>query len=153
LNLTWPGTATGGIGGFATQQRPVVLLLSEESVPIPRVLVNGTLYLHRAVVRIGASSVPGWGALKTVWLTRPGYHGPLVVRGRELDGSAPVDLGGDPGMKHYVLPSGPDINGGDGYRPGISYVWLKRPGCYGFQMDGITFSHHVVVDVLPKSGA
>jgi hypothetical protein len=151
LNLTWGGL-TGGIGGFATRQGPLVLLLSEESVPLPRVRFHGTLYRDRAVVPLGPSSAPGWGALKTVWLSQPAYQGPVLVRGRQLDGSGAVRVGGVPTTKQFVLPAGPEVNGGDGYRPGIAYVWLRRAGCYGFQVDGIGFSHDVVVLVLPSGG-
>jgi hypothetical protein len=151
LDLTWDGP-TGGIGGFATRQGPLVLLLSEESVPVPRVRFHGTLYVHRAVVPLGPSSAPGWGALKTVWLSQPAYQGPVLVRGRQLDGSGAVRVGGVPTTKQFVLPAGPEVNGGDGYRPGIAYVWLRRAGCYGFQVDGIGFSHHVVVLVIPSRG-
>lgn len=150
--LRWSGP-TGGIFGVGTRLGPVILLLSEESVPIPRIRVDGRLYVDRAVVRLGPSSVRGWGALKTVWLSEPSYRGPVLVRGRRLDGTGPVGIGVRPAEKRFVMPAGPDINGGNGYRPGIGYVWLKRTGCYGFQIDGTTFSHEVVVDVLSANGA
>lgn len=151
LSLTWNGP-TGGVGGFATRQGPLVLLLSEESIPLLHVRVAGKRYIDRAVVRLGPASESGWSALKTVWLSRPSYRGPALVRGRQLGGSAVPGIGGGPGSKRFVLAAGPDANGGDGYRPGIAYVWLRHAGCYGFQVDGTTFSHDIVVDVLPRHG-
>lgn len=152
--LTWGGV-TGGISGYAAGGGPVELVLSEESTPIPQATIDGQEYVSRAVVHLGPSSVAGWGALKTTWLSLPAYQGAFMVRGRQLDGSGLVGIGEGPTSGRFLLePNGPDgklavLNGGKGYRPAIGYVWLKKPGCYGFQIDGTSFSHTVTLRVIP----
>jgi hypothetical protein len=131
--------------------------LSEESVPIVRATVGGRLYVDRAIVPLGASSVPGWSALKTTWVSLPSYQGAYLARGRRLDGKGPIDVGGSPGQGQFVIkPGTPEgnlaqANGGDGYRASPGYIWIKTPGCYGLQIDGTTFSDIVTVDVIPSS--
>ena len=149
VSINWGGT-TGGIRGYAAGQGPVFLVMAEESVPISSAMVDGHVVTGGAVVPWGPSSVPGWGALKTVWLSLPAYRGPYLVRGERLDGSGPVRIGDSPSQHSFVVPSGESVNGGNGYRPGIAYVWLRQPGCYGFQIDGTTFTRTVVTFVLPS---
>jgi hypothetical protein len=150
VNIHWNG-GTGGINGYAIGRGPVVLLLSTPSAPVGRITVNGKRLLHRAVVPLSSSSVPGWGALKSVWLSSPGYTGAYLVRGRGLDGSGPVAIGANPSGPPFDVLPGVDPNGGDGYRPAIGYIWLKKPGCYGFQIDGTNFSRVLVAEVIPRS--
>ena len=149
ISIGWGGT-TGGISGYATGQGPVWLVMAEESLPISPATVEGRVVMHGAVLPWGPSSTPGWGALKTVWLSLPTYKGPYLVRGEPLDGTGPVRIGGSPSQGSFVVPPGESVNGGHGYRPGIAYVWLRQPGCYGFQIDGTTFTHTVVIFVLPS---
>jgi hypothetical protein len=151
ISIDWGGV-TGGIRGYAAGSDPVWLVMAEESVPVPRATVGGHMVVNGAVVPLGPSSYPKWGALKTVWLSLPTYQGPYLVRGERLDGSGPMGIGDLPTQRSLLVPPGVSVNGGDGYRPGIGYVWLREPGCYGFQIDGTTFSHTVVVFVLPGNG-
>jgi hypothetical protein len=116
--------------------------------------IDGRVYVDQAVVPLGPSSAPGWGALKTTLLSLPKYQGAYIVRGHRLDGDSPVRIGGAPDTNQFVLkPGTPEgnlaqINGGAGYRVAPAYVWLKEPGCYGFQIDGGTFSDIITVDVI-----
>lgn len=150
FNVTWG--PNGGIGGSVAGSLPVVGLLAEESRPLARVTIGGRVFLHRAVVRLGMSSVPGWGALKTTWISTPAYKGPYIVRGRRLNGPGEVRFGDEPRDRYLAFRLGPDANAGGGYRAGIGYVWTREPGCYGFQIDGTSFSHVIVVDVLNRPG-
>jgi hypothetical protein len=154
VSIHWGGI-TGGITGYAAGQGPVWLVMAEQSVPISPATVDGHVVIHSAVVPLGPSSAPGWGALKTVWLSLPAYKGPYLVRGERLDGTGPVRFGDSPRQGSFVVPTGVSVNGGDGYRPGIGYVWLRQAGCYGFQIDGTTFTRTVVLYVLssPNQGA
>lgn len=150
VSINWGGI-TGGIRGDAAGSGPVWLVMAEESVPISPATVDGHVVRDGAVLPLGSSSAPGWGALKTTWLSFPAYRGPYLVRGERLDGTGPVRIGGSPSQRSFVVPSGESVNGGDGYRPGIAYVWLRQPGCYGFQIDGTTFTRSVVIFVLPSA--
>jgi hypothetical protein len=131
--------------------------LSEESVPVLRATVDGRLFVDRAVVPLGPSSVPGWSALKTTWVSLPTYQGSYIVRGHQLDGKGPVDVGGAPDQGQFVVKPGTSegnlaqLNGGHGYRAAPGYIWMKKPGCYGLQIDGTTFSDIVTINVIHSS--
>lgn len=155
IDLRWGGI-TGGISGYAVGKGPILLVLSEESEPILRATVGGRLYIDRAVVPLGASSEPGWSALKTTWVSLPSYKGAYLVRGRRLDGNGPIDVGGSPDQGQFVIkPGTPEgnlarTNGGHGYRASPGYLWVKRPGCYGLQIDGAAVSEVVTIEVIPS---
>jgi hypothetical protein len=58
---------------------------------------------------LGATAVPGWLALKTLWFASPAYRGPFVVRGERLDAPGPLAEGGGhtPAVGPLVVPPGP----------------------------------------------
>jgi len=94
----------------------------------------------------------GWGGQKVLWLVTPAYRGPVLIRGRRLDGQQLVRFEGA-GMRipprELRIPTRATLNGNPGvsdlgqrYRP--SYTRLLVPGCYAYQVDGTTFSRVVV---------
>ena len=98
------------------------------------------------------SQIPGWFAVENVWLSGPQYQGPFMVRGKRLDGPGTVAFGGSsPAITTFVEPPGPDPNSYGPYRTPPGSFWVKGPGCYGFQIDGLSFSQIVVIDVLRPS--
>ena len=106
---------------------------------------------------LGRSSVPGWYAIETLWFATPGYHGPFVVRARDLTGKGPIEVqpsgsGQVPGSGPLVVAAGPTANTGDGYRTVPGNTWVQAPGCYGWQVDGRSFSEIIVVDALRPPG-
>jgi hypothetical protein len=42
-------------------------------------------------------------------------------------------------------PPGPTLNGAGGWREAPSGLWVRAPGCYAWQVDGLTFSETIVV--------
>jgi hypothetical protein len=42
------------------------------------------------------------------------------------------------------MPPGPTLNSMDGWRAAPTETWLSSPGCYGWQVDGLTFSYVIV---------
>ena len=115
--------------------------------PIPA--AQGDLH-HGVVVLSTDTGAPGWLAFKTLWFSVPSYQGPFVIRARRLDGSGPIAFGGSPTLAPLVVPPGETLNSGAGYRTAPGGTWVKAPGCYGWQIDGLTFSDVIVVDaVLP----
>ncbi|MEV8636048.1 hypothetical protein AB0395_30770 [Streptosporangium sp. NPDC051023] len=90
----------------------------------------------------------GWAGEKVLWFTAPDLSGPVVIRGVRLDGSTPVAFDGTEGQslesKIVVLP---ERNAGD-WRDRPSYVRLKAPGCYAFQVDTLAGSSFVVFQAL-----
>jgi hypothetical protein len=88
----------------------------------------------------------GWLALKTHFFSSPGYRGAFVVRARSLAGKSPVRLGAEPHR------SGPLIvraeAGAAGWREFPYFSFVRKPGCYGWQIDGARFSESIVLNVL-----
>jgi hypothetical protein len=86
-----------------------------------------------------------------VWLVAPGYQGPFTIRGMRLDGRGTVGFGGTPTSAAFVEPPAPDINSSNGWRFPPGTIWVTTPGCYGFQIDGTSFSETVVVAMQPPT--
>jgi hypothetical protein len=93
---------------------------------------------------------PRWRALKVVWMSLPSYRGPVVVRGTRLDRRALLGFGAAPHAGPLVAPPGASMNSFAGYRSWPDTAWVRQPGCYGWQVDGLGFSEIIVVHaVLP----
>jgi hypothetical protein len=94
-----------------------------------------------------------WQYVKVLWLVSPSYHGPLLVRGRQLDGTAPLrfwkrasDENRFYAVRELRLPGSPGWLR-NGWRDLPSGSLFKRPGCYGYQVDGKRFSRTIVFQV------
>jgi hypothetical protein len=96
----------------------------------------------------GAEHEPyeGWAGTKALW-TVPRYSGPVLIRGRQLDG--PNTLGFDlgPGWTQSVHPEirliGPDQT----LHPAATFV--RSPGCYAYQVDTTRSSYLIVFEARP----
>ncbi|MGH9054563.1 MAG: hypothetical protein ACRDYY_01640 [Acidimicrobiales bacterium] len=126
------GQQYGGAG-------PVWMVLGDQGDP------------SRGTSVLGNPETPGWLAAENVWLVAPGYQGPFTVRGAGLDGRGTVGFGGTPTTSAFVEPPAPDPNSSDGWRFPPGTIWVTNPGCYGFQIDGTSFSQTVVIDMQPPS--
>jgi hypothetical protein len=99
---------------------------------------------------LGSTDFPKWRALKVIWMSPPSYQGPFIVRGTRLDRRGILGFGGSPKPGPLVAPPGPTINSFSGYRTWPDAAWVRHPGCYAWQVDGLTFSETIVVRaVLP----
>lgn len=109
---------------------------------------NGPKLARRGVLVFGPSGTPGWLGLKTLWYSRRSYGGPVLIRGRRLDGKGPLGFGEQPAELARMIPprSAPSSNLVGGYRtwPGSSFI--RRPGCYAFLVDGRGFSEEIVFE-------
>jgi hypothetical protein len=85
-----------------------------------------------------------WRSLKTLWFAQPGYQGPVLIRGRQLDGPHETVFGEGPTVIDPQLGPGPTLNGTNGWREWPGGTWLHRPGCYAWQIDGTDFNHVIV---------
>jgi len=111
--------------------------------------------------------VAGWWVMKTLWWIDPLENDEVIIRALRLDGTTPILLGNG-------VPTGVDVvaitpAGGTGNYSGenllltardISNIingWRNYPGstairtggCYGFQVDGKTFSYTIVFKAVP----
>jgi hypothetical protein len=90
----------------------------------------------------------GWYGAKTMWIVDPSYSGPVLVRGFQLDGSGRIAFGESPLIGQLIIPPGDTVNElPGGYRTAPGGTFVKGPGCYGLQVDGLTFSYVIVFQV------
>jgi hypothetical protein len=101
--------------------------------------------------RTGAFS-GAWGGQKVLWWVHPSYRGPVLIRGRQLDGPYRVrfDRGTLPPVE---LRIGRGVSDGvsDPGRGRPSYTRVRAPGCYGYQIDGTSFSRVIVFEAVSSS--
>ena len=85
-----------------------------------------------------------WSGNKILWIGRPTYRGPVLIRGRQLDGPNELrfERGLSPAREMKLSSVGGSSPGGWQNRP--SYTRVRAPGCYGWQVDGLTFSRVIV---------
>jgi hypothetical protein len=96
----------------------------------------------------GARVEGGWMYAKVLWIVAPGYRGPLLVRGRQLDGTN--WLGFEGGARPFADLQIPPVDATfRGWRNTASYTRFRGPGCYGYQIDGTTFSRVIVFSAEP----
>jgi hypothetical protein len=88
-----------------------------------------------------------WFGTKVFWYVLPIYSGPVLIRGRRLDGSQLVRFnGGRLPSSELRIDSGETVSWQgqpSGSRGVPSGVRIIAPGCYGFQIDGTSFSRIV----------
>jgi hypothetical protein len=90
----------------------------------------------------------GWFGFKTLWFVGPSYQGPVLIRGARIDGDGPVGFGENPVIGYLIIPPGPTMNDTtDGYRTAPGGTYIAAPGCYAWQIDGLSFSDIVVFGV------
>jgi hypothetical protein len=92
-----------------------------------------------------------WGGQKVFWYVLPRYRGPVLIRGRRLDGPQYMRFneGRLPSTEMRIAPY--DTVWWDGQPKGSrgmpSGVRVRASGCYGVQIDGTSFSRVVVLRV------
>ena len=118
--------------------------------PVRPIPAAGGDLRHGVVVLSRHTDTPGWLAFKTLWFSEPSYQGPFVIRAKRIDGSGPIAFGETPTLAPLVVPPGETLNSSAGYRTAPGGTWVKAPGCYAWQVDGLNFSNVIVVNaVLP----
>ncbi len=132
---------TAYFGGIALGSGPVQPVLAEA--------LNQADALRGTADLLNPTSVPPWLAFNTLWVSRPAYQGPFIVRAAQrLDGPGTVMQGDGPFVTTLVVPPGPTINSSEGWRTAPGGTWVNSPGCYAWQIDGLTFSYIIVVNAI-----
>jgi len=88
--------------------------------------------------------VSEWGMMKILWVVRTSYAGPVLIRGHQIDGPNEVRFEGNLVPATYLLL---DTSGGvpdPEFHEWPSYTRLRASGCYGWQVDGTSFSEVIV---------
>ena len=88
----------------------------------------------------------GWSGNKVMWIVAARYRGPVLVRGRQLDGPHLVRFNrGRPPAAELRISTG-STGGGNGVRRVPGYTRVESEGCYAYQIDGRTFSRVIVFE-------
>lgn len=101
----------------------------------------------------------GWKGQKEIWFIRPPYLGPILVRGRLLNGPQTLRFSGGYAQLYYngdpwEAPTSPELLllGSTQYDyPPIGwgvYSFARVPGCYVYQVDGLDFSGYFIFQVI-----
>ena len=94
----------------------------------------------------------GWSGNKVLWWASGRYHGPVLIRGRQLDGPHLLrfEVGKPPPAEMRIRP-GRGFRPWKGARDRPSYTRVRKPGCYAYQVDGTNFSRVIVFEarVIP----
>jgi hypothetical protein len=87
----------------------------------------------------------GWGGNKVLWWVKWSYKGPVLIRGRQLDGLHRVRFDrGSPPRTEIRIPPYATPHYRDRPRDRPSYTRLEAAGCYAYQIDGVGFSRVIV---------
>jgi hypothetical protein len=107
----------------------------------------------RGIVALGEPDRSPWLAAENVLLINPSYRGPVLLRGQRLDRPGTAFFDGDEVIS-YLDPPYPDANTQkDGSRTPPASIFVRSPGCYGFQIDGTDFTTTIVLDMTaPRTG-
>jgi hypothetical protein len=158
-------TATLTAGWLALQQRPLKLprLASDATCPfeaghgiaanVGNVQGQGPVYAfwsNASTLGVMQSNV----LQQVAWYIDPSYTGPVLVRGRQLDGSGVLTFHGglDQASYHGDWAKAPNLPAlrlmADAHEPAWAplLTWVNVPGegCYGYQVDGSNFSYIIV---------
>jgi hypothetical protein len=134
--------STPQFGGVAVGKGPVEAIIAEEP---PRDARRGIGDL------VSPTNTPPWLGFKTLWFSTPKYQGPFVIRAKRLGQPGPITMGEGPTAAFIVVPPGPTLNSSNGWREVPGGTWVKSPGCYAWQIDGLSFSEVIVVHAVLKS--
>lgn len=115
----------------------------------------GVLGFHYPPPPTSKRSLAGsqWGGQKVLWVAASSYRGPVLIRGRQLDGPHAVGFGGArvPVAEMQLLAAGASSPGEPpGWREWPSFTRLRTGGCYAYQVDGISFSRLIVFRAVPS---
>ncbi len=152
-------------------RRPLQVPQLEPGEPCPAATHNGVWQAYHAagdgpVYAAGAAGdgvlaynlaggVEGRGVAKGFWAANPDYRGPILIRGRQIDGTETLLFGQDEtdslGDELY-LSGGGELPSDDGWRVWGLRTFLRAPGCYAVQIDGWNFSTTVVLRGVGPDG-
>lgn len=84
-----------------------------------------------------------WGGQKVLWSVDPEYSGPVLVRGRRLDGPGELAFE-DPAQPELLLNTDPYEGRSGGWKDIPSFTRLRAPGCYAYQIDTLQGTWSVI---------
>jgi hypothetical protein len=92
-------------------------------------------------IGLGPFGTDGLRPGKVLWISRPSYTGPALIRGARLDGPSDVRFSGATGtalrfdLETHTRAGDATEGSVQGWRYLPSLVYVADAGCYGFQID------------------
>ena len=95
----------------------------------------------------------GWGGMKVLWVIDVHYSGPVLIRGHQVDGPHDVRFNGGLDQLYNTDVLSPPLPALRLLGPPPETNWpsqtrLQGPGCYAYQVDGLTFSEVIVFQAV-----
>lgn len=84
-----------------------------------------------------------WAGQKVLWAVEPTLTGPVLVRGRRIDGPGELAFE-DPAQPELLLNTSSYEGQDGGWRDIPSFTRLKSPGCYVYQIDTVAGTWSIV---------
>ena len=102
----------------------------------------------------GGADLQGWRGQIAPWIASPRYRGPILIRGARIDGSGGLRFARSTGdhLPALYQRRGQSIQP-NGWRVWPSLILVHTAGCYALQIDGIGFSHVIVIRVHERASA
>lgn len=163
----FPENPTAVLEG-ALRQRPLRLPELQADDDCPRspwafgiAIGEGPVYVTigpDSVINLGgpmaAEQEDGTSRWSASWFVGPRYSGPLLIRGRQIDGSGTLRLAGDESSEardELLLPpalAGEATTDAAGWTTWPVAVTVPGPGCYAIQIDGADFQQVIVFQAI-----
>ena len=87
---------------------------------------------------------------KTPWVSKPDYSGPILIRGRRLDGKGALRFEGTaPRAQENFELNAPSRTDSTHWSFWPSYIYVPGPGCYGVQVDTLRGTDVVIFSAAP----
>ncbi|HET8660684.1 MAG TPA: hypothetical protein VFM55_16980 [Micromonosporaceae bacterium] len=100
----------------------------------PAGLAPGAVLAYLAPAEHSGWTDRTWGGQKVLWAVDPATTGPVLVRGRRLDGPEPLAFE-DPPLPELLLNTDPYEGQPGGWKDYPSHTRIRAPGCYAYQVD------------------
>ena len=139
-------------------------------VPAEAGLGRGPVHpVFRAVPRIldlfstdERSSPRTWPSAEVLFVSEPDYHGPVLIRGRQMDGQGELAFGDRPtpapelflpqggwnSARNRKVWDGRRLNLPEGWRVELATIRIGANGCYALQLDGTSFSQVIKFEAV-----
>jgi hypothetical protein len=110
-------------------------------------------WVHGTVSIARAGNDRGWYDLNVLWVARPEYTGPILIRGQQIDGAhGPLLFGnsltGQDMLAELEFSAGTGGSNPGGWGEWPSYTMPRTAGCYAYQVDGSSFSTVIAFQVV-----
>jgi hypothetical protein len=91
----------------------------------------------------------GWFGNKVLWVVDPAYRGPVLIRGRRLDGPEELRFDSAASLQRELRIDPVPSIAAAAARDRPSFARVRVRGCYAFQVDGLGFSYQIAFEAQP----